>query len=1007
MKISSNRKDLPEVDGGDAGEPAASASRSGSLCRIELFGGLRVYRGGETITRFRTHKSASLLAYLALHLNETHPRTRLVDLFWPDLEVNAARDNLSTALGSLRRQLEPAGTPAGTLLLADRPTVRLNATAITTDVADLEDLWQAVLRCEDPARELGLLERALALYRGEFLAGSYEDWAMREQRRYAERHCSILLRWSAARESCGDPEGALDAASQAIAADPTLEAAYRRQMHLMARLGRPALALQTYQALVNVLKEQLGAEPEPETRRLAESLRRDAPVGITARRRMDAPTSRVLRVVRAAAVETRTAEVAPRPDLPLTLTPCFGRERELADLERLLCAEGVRLVTLLGPGGVGKTRLAVEAAHRLAPAFEERVWFVSLAEIPEAGLIPMTLARALRCNVTDMDPLEGVARALEGRPCLLVLDNMEHLLRPAQELKGDPSPGGGGSFFVRLLLRSLPRLACLVTSQIALRLDGEQEYPVSPLALPEEPGAPEQLLASPSVALYTSRARAAKPDFGLTAANAGAVAALCRRLEGMPLAIEMAAAWAKTLPAARVLERMGRQLDLLVSHRRDLPPRQQSLRATIEWSYALLAPPLRQLFCGLSIFRGGWTAEMAEAACGDDALNGLAELLEHSLILAVEQEDEVRFRMLEPLREFAAERLAELGEEDRLRRAAAEWLLELALAAGERLSYNDACLWLARLDAERDNLRAALAWCRKEAPDLGMRLAASLARYWELRSSLVEGLAELEAFLNLTAGDAPTPERTRGLCGAGLLAFLQADYPRATAHFGEALTSARQRQDRQAEAAARHGLGNIAFYEQSYDEARAHYEAALELRRQLGDPVALAASHHSLGNVEMRLRRYETAQAHMEQAVRLRREVGNRQTLGMTLGGLGQLAYERGDPEAAHRFTLEALNAFDETGLRWCCAIAFNFLAGMAHDLGRPDRAARLLSVAEAVRKSENTPAPPREHEERERRLARLRADLGREAFDAAWAEGADWTLRQAIDYAANEKETP
>ena len=697
-------------------------------CRVEMLGALRAVQGEQTHTRFRTHKAASLLAYLALHLQQAHPRERLLDLLWPDMEPQAARDNLSTTLTQLRRQLEPVGVPAGSILVTNKQHVRLNPEAVSTDVTDFYDLLRQARQINAEASkegagkdELPLLEQAIALHRGPLLPGWYEEWVTPEQTRCQTAHLDALRALTKHGEAIGRYADALAWAEQVTSADPYDESGWQAQMRLLVRLRKPSAALQVYDNLEALFRQELGARPSAGSRQMAEMIRSDprsalllkaeADAAVHLPQQMDAafPSSAGVSPQAAPAPAVPApASMPAAPPLPLQLTHFFGRAQEREHLALLLQTPATRLVSLLGPGGAGKTRLSLEVAGQVAAAFANRVWFVPLADIPDAALIVSALAHTLRLPPDAQgDPLEGVAAHFGNAPCLLVLDNMEHLLRDAEGAGKNDNPAMSGTAgLIRLLLHRVPSLAILVTSRTALRLGGEHVYPLPPLALPAEAdtGSLESLRVNDSIALYVDRARAARPDFALTASNAAAVSALCRRLEGMPLAIEMAAAWVKAIPPAKMLERLSQQLDILVSRRRDLPPRHQSLRATIEWSYNLLNAPLQDAFARLGVFRGGWTLEAAEAVCGDNILPMLMELQEHSLIVLMEtetapstegevenandRETEPRYRMLEPLREFAWEKLMQKSRAEFAQAAHAEYFAQVADEAYKH--YSDA-----------------------------------------------------------------------------------------------------------------------------------------------------------------------------------------------------------------------------------------------------------------------------------------------------------------------------
>ncbi len=484
--------------------------------RIQLLGELRATRGSEVVSHFRSQKVAGLLAFLAHHRETAHAREVLIEMFWPDCEPEAGRNNLSKALSLLRAQLEPGGE-SGTALLASRATVQLDP-ATTTDVDELRAALAAAAKAKGAGRREALA-RVLELYKGELLAGHYQDWIAPERDRLRASFTRAALELARALDAAGDRHGAVDAARRAVASEPEGEDAARVLMDLHARTGEPSAALRVFGELSERLGRELGTTPSAPTRELARAIEVSlSPVK---------PTRRPARA------------------LPLELHEIFGREEELARLEAELrpAASRTRLLTLTGPGGIGKTRLALEAARRLEGAHEGPVAFVSLADVTDDRFIETAALRALGLAASPRRaPLDEIAAAIGLSPALLVLDNFEQLV-----------PGGSG--FVRGLLERAESLACLVTSRRRLGISGEREVALAPLAMPGE-GDLEALASVPSVRLFVDRARAASPGFALTRENAPAVAELVRSLEGVPLALALAAGRAQILSPEQILERL-------------------------------------------------------------------------------------------------------------------------------------------------------------------------------------------------------------------------------------------------------------------------------------------------------------------------------------------------------------------------------------------------------------------------------------------------------------------
>ncbi len=1005
-------------------------------CRIVMFGGLEVHAGQDTHTRFRTHKAASLLAYLALNLGKAQPREGLLDLLWPEMESDTARLNLNTTLTQLRRQLESGGVPAGSMLLTDKQQVRLNPQAVTTDVADFDHLLAQARRLEEKngseaevsgapaesgtarqtgAEEAALLQQALNLYRGPLLPGWYEEWVTLEHSRYQIAYLEAARRLIRLWEESGQYTEALALAQKACALDPYDESGWQAQMRLFVRLRKPSLALQAYASLEQLFQRELGVKPGARSQQLAAMIRNDprsaALLQAEAHRAATepaapeppAPPSPVL--TPPAAEET----APPLPILPLQLTRFFGREAECAEVVGLLQTPGTRLVSLLGPGGAGKTRLALEVAAQVAPAFAHRVCFVSLADIPDAGLIASTLAHALRLPVTGRDdPWEQVISRLQGAPTLLILDNLEHLLRDSPTAgKSDHAVLSGCAGLIRLLLERAPLLTCLVTSRQALRLGGEHEYPLPPLALPTEQEIadsaaqrPESLLGCSSVALYVDRARAVRPDFALNTGNASAVAALCRRLEGMPLALEMAAAWVKTIPPQKMLERLSHQLDLLVSRRRDLPPRHQSLRATIEWSYDLLEPSLRPLFARLGVFQGGWTLEAAEAVCGHEALPALLALQEHSLIVAQESEEaatEPRYRMLEPIREFALEKLAESGETAEIVARHIAYFANLALEAQQAYHGPEEKTWQDRLAVEMDNLRAGLERGLTAEPisEAALEMPSRLWWFWIARGYVVEG--RRWALLALTHCPADHLSlRTDLLNAAANLAHEQGDFQESQDLLQQAMLTAEQIGEFRSLVTIRNNLAIAAYDLGDIELARTCWQENLALTRQESWDAALGSTLSNLGELAYDEGDYPTAYILLEESALVRKRTGDRRYMARSLGLMGKVAHRQHDLSRAESLLREALIIRRELADQVGVIETLEAMAALAVTQARPEYAARLLAFTDTTRRKLGTPRPPNEAKECEACLEAIRAVLDLSTLETAQHAGAQWTLDQA-----------
>ena len=609
-------------------------------------------------------------------------------------------------------------------------------------------------------------------------------------------------------------------------------------------------------------------------------------------------------------------------NLPASLTRFFGRARELTAVEELLLDQRARLVTLTGPGGTGKTRLALETGRRLLDAFGGAVWFVPLADVWDAALIPGAILAALGCTLPpSRAPLDMLADTLAAATPLLILDNYEQLVT-------------SGAVVVHELLMRVPSARCLVTSRQRLDIGGEREYPVPPLAVPADGDATQSLGGVESVQLFVDRAQAVRPDFQLTEHNSPAVATLCRRLEGLPLAIELAASRAQVLSPNQMLERLGRPLDLLVSRRRDVAERHQTLRAAIDWSYRLLDPDLQRFFAGLSVFAGGWSLEAAEEVGANPlALDDLARLREGSLLVVEPCGEEVRYRLLETLRAFAGDQLGSSGDTAAWQQRHLEFFLRLAEQGQKHLEDGDNEAWLARLDAERENFRRALEFALEAQPEAALRLAGALWRFWMVRGYWSEGHVALDRALEVGTSAAPDL-RAKVLARAGHLAYSEGDYSAAQNRLSECLELSRRLDDRPSVGNALNELGKVAWAQGRYDDARRQYEESLGVRRALGAAWGIAASLCNLGGVALAQGDHEAALAYLHESLDLRRELGDKRGLAASLDNLGVACYSTGDLAGAKEHLAASLDLRRELGEPMGVATALNGLGAVLLALG-------------------------------------------------------------------------
>jgi non-specific serine/threonine protein kinase len=725
---------------------------------------------------------------------------------------------------------------------------------------------------------------------------------------------------------------------------------------------------------------------------------------------------------------------APRTNLPAALSSFIGREAEQAAVRALLA--GHRLVTLTGEGGSGKTRLALAVADELLEEYPDGVWLVELAALSDPTLVVQAVAQALGVREEPGRPLLAtLSDYLREKALLLLLDNCEHLVAACAELASG-------------LLRACSKLSILATSREGLAVGGEERWRVPMLTVP---GAGrqvtlEQLPSYEAVRLLVERGLASRAGFGMTAQNAWAVEQVCRRLDGLPLALELAAARLATLSIEQVAQRLDDRFRLLTGGSRSALPHQQTLRATLDWSHALLSDLEPVLFRRLSVFAGGWTLEAAEAVCAgegieqEDVLDLLSRLVQRSLVRVEEGDGEPRYLLLETVRAYSREHLAASGEEATTRSRHLDWCVALAEEAEPRLRGPDQGVWLDRLEREHDNLRVALGWARESGDvELGLRLAGAVRRFWEVRGYVSEGWGWFEALLP-GADATPAAARASALHGAGTLARDQGDYDRAAALHEEGLALRRALGDKLGIAASLNNLGGVAYYQGDYGRAAALMEESLALKRELGDTWGIANSLGNLGVVAYYQGDYGRAATLYEEALALQREVGDTWGIANSLGNLGDVAARQGDHGRAATLYEEALALGRELGVTRGSASLLYYLgvvtyrqgeygraaallteglllsrdldarnlralveaiAWVAAARGQALRAARLAGGAEALWESLGVRVPPDEqadHEaDHEQAVQVMRAALGEEAFATAWAEGRALSLDQAM----------
>ena len=892
--------------------------------RFGLLGPVEARRDGHVLPLGGV-RQRGLLALLLLRANEVATRDRLVDGLWGEEPPATAANALQVAAHGLRKLLG-AGR-----LETQGSGYRLRVEPGELDVDRVEELLRLAGEAAEPLAAVGLLERALAEWRGPALGDLREaPFARTEAGRLDELRLTALERRIAAQLDAGAGAELVGELRALVAEEPYRERLHGQLMLALYRAGRQADALEAFQSARRVLVDGLGVDPGAELQELERRILRQDPTLLPA-----APAPR-------------------RSGLPAPTSRLIGRELELAAVTSLLRGD-VRLLTLTGPGGTGKTRLAVAAAAELEPELADGAWFVALGPVTDPGDVATAVAAALD---VDADALHEHVRT---RRLLLVLDNFEHVL--------DAAP------LVSRLLATAPGLRVLATSRSPLRLSGEQDYPVSPL----EP--------ADAVALFVERALAVRPDFRLEE-DPDAVTGICLAVDGLPLALELAAARIAVLPPRALLERLGSRLAVLVSGPRDVPSRQQTLRAAIEWSHDLLDEPGRELFRRLAVFAGGLTIEAAEAVCGA-GLESLESLVSQSLL----QARPPRFGMLGTIREYAHERLEESGELERVARAHCEHYLAFAEEVAPRLFYDETLL--RRLDDELANLRAGLAWAREADRVLHLRLGVALWRYWYLRSLLREGRGHLEDAL---AGVEAVPAEVQAAAwkAAAILAVEQEALAEGRDRATRALDLYRELGDERGVLTTLTVLGNAARRALDADEATLLFEESATIAERLGLTEDVAVALANLAGLAIDRRDYATASELVRRSLDAYRDAGRLEAYAIGLQMLAYAELPQGRAEDAAAAARESVDLAWKLGFREVLVNSLVVLAAAVAD-AEPERAAELLGAADSVTDAGDEPLEQRQLELREDTERQLAERLGAESLAAALVAGRSRPLADVL----------
>lgn len=854
------------------------------MLKISLLGEFTAQVDEERVERWPRKDARQLLKLLALRPGHRLTKEAVIDSLWADAgPSDKLSARLHNALYGLRRTLEPARAERGAsrYVLADADTIALATDeGVWIDVDQFEQCVDAGL-VDSTATEA--LKRAVDLYRGPLLPEDIgESWTAIARTHLEQRYLGALRTLAARAEHAGEHAAAIVALQRLLRAVPYDEASHRDLMQLFIALGRPGEAERQYQLCRDALATELGVAPSTETRALLATARAS------------------LQTAAVGASEDGAEDAAPRPPAPLFTPPAalpdlIGRDEDVAAVKRLLTAEGTRLVTLCGAGGVGKTQLAIRAAGEAHPAFAQGTAFVSLADLRDADDVPAAIGRALGLKDRSMNGSwsSALSTFLADKQVLLVLDNLEHLLEAASTLSA--------------LLASAPRLSILATSRAALNVAGERPYTVSPLALPGTEERPEALARVPAVALFVQRAQIVMPDFRLDERNAADIASLCRRLDGFPLAIELAAARIRLFEPAQLLQRLTQSFDLLSHGRRDSPERHRSLAAVLEWSYQLLPAAAQRLFDWLGLFAGGITLASAEGVCApfvEEVPDSLDALLEHHLVVT-EGAGERRYRMLDTVRVFALDKLRQRGELEAASAAFAHyWGVEAERLDGERTA-DAVSRAVALFEAEHANFSMALAWATMHESVLAQRLFCGLAPLWMRRGYSDEGYRWIR---QLGDGDADSPPELAArmnLRACELMGHI-GRFTEAAPYAERSLAASERIGDDRLASDALRILSAVYARTGRLSTAIEYAERSLAYARDLKDHSRMGATLNNLGFFFRHLGRYLEARRCFEEGMAHHRQVGT-QSAASTLYNLSLLARLRGSNEEARKLCAESV----------------------------------------------------------------------------------------------------
>jgi len=1003
-----------------------------SFLRIELLGSFRVEKDEDTLTSFESNKVRALLAYLAAELQRPHRRESLAALLWPDWPDRAALSNLRYALSDLRKVIgDRTSTPP--YLLITREIIQFNpASEQKVDTAEFTDLSQG----QDPES----LIQAISLYQGEFLegfsigdSGPFEDWVSLKREQLRRVYLETLFRLAAMLSARGEYEAALLYARRHVDAEPLDESAQRQLMRLLAHCGRSGEALAQYEACRDILKRELGARPSQETEGLYNLLLKgEMP-------QEDVPSADRYRTAQDLHYH-ETLDVHPN-NLPVQLTSFIGREREMGEIKKILA--GTHLLTLTGVGGTGKTRLALQVSADLINEFPGGVWLVELAPLQDPKLVEHTVASILMVpDAPDHSLPDLLAAHLRDKRVLLLLDNCEHVVEGCAQLAD-------------LLLRHAPKLKILATSRTHLNISGEVTYPVLPLALPDLKWdtKPHALAQVEAVRLFIERATAVHPSFAITDENASTVAQICTHLDGIPLAIELAAARLRHLSPDQISVRLADRFHLLTGGSSTALARQQTLRATMDWSYDLLGPAERTMFNRLAVFPGSFSLKAAEAICSDEnnnmsmasgiskphMLDLLSALVDHSLVSLQEKDGDCRYVLLETVRQYALEKLHASGELSTIKDRHLAFFLELA-EQGSRYVDVGHPVWMQRFETEYDNLRDAMEYAIAAHPESAIRFEYPLSWFCSFTSRTRESHGWVMRLLELTETWPRGNMRARTLWHAGDDASGNGDYQKAQEWMDAGLEMAREFGDKNLIKDILHDLTILKYFQGDGKQVHDYGEQYSTISQELGDKTGIMGGlwcrgvalcldgdiqagckyveqalemarqedfPYNIAGALVILARYAFLEGDITKAIAMYAECaqnhrlyGYRPALAWDLYHWGRALLQEGHVTQAEALFEESLAIFIELREGPGQESFLRGMAGAAFLTGQNESAARLFGADQSISKKLGAPMDVLDHKVFDPFVAALRERLGETNFNALWAEGRELSLEQAIELA-------